>query len=98
VISTESGSKTLEEEDWSADMRGPAGGGRREWARSSSTQRERENARVGLAPSGPRKQAGGGGGARGVSGLRPGYSREVFLFFFFSFLVSKPIINIFKNI
>ena len=64
------------------------------------TERERENARVGLAPGGPRKQAGGGGGARGVSGLRPGYSREVFLlfFFFFSFLVSKPIINIFKSI
>ena len=84
MISTESGSKTLEEEDWSADMRGPAGGGRREWARSSSTQRERENARVGLAPGGPRKQAGGGGGARGFLGcglVIPGRFSFFFLFF-----------------
>jgi hypothetical protein len=46
------------------------------------TERERENARVGLAPGGPRKQAGGGGGERGVSGLRPGFPS--FFFFFFS--------------
>ena len=99
MISTESGSKTLEEEDWSADMRGPASGGRREWARSSSTHRERGKTRgsawrlVGRAsrPEGEEAR----GGVLGCGLVIPG---RFSLFFFFSFLVSKPIINIFKSI